>query len=90
MKINPIFKVRDVAGEHVLLLPGDNGGDMSKVVAFNESAFLLWNTLMGQDFQHEDAAHVLLEYYDVDEATAKADATKWIKVLESNCLLLSE
>lgn len=88
MRINPIYKVRDVAGEHVLLLQGKNGGDMTRVVAFNASALLLWNSLSNKDFEKEDAISVLLDNYEVDRAAAEADVDKWIGTLQECNLLM--
>ena len=90
MKINPIYKVRKVAGENIILLQGKTNGDMTRVVAFNESALLMWDTLMGKDFLARDAAQVLLDNYDVEESVAIADAEKWITTLRENGLLLAE
>lgn len=90
MKINPIYKVRKVAGENIILLQGKTNGDMTRVVAFNDSALLMWDSLQGKDFGVLDAANVLLENYDVEPAVANADAQKWIDVLKENSLLLQE
>lgn len=90
MKINPIYKVRSVAGENIILLQGKTSGDMTRVIAFNESALLMWNTLMGKDFSAEDAAKVLLDNYDVAEDLARKDAEGWVALLKENGLLLAE
>lgn len=90
MKINPIYKVRKVAGENIILLQGKSNGDMTRVIAFNESSLLMWNELQGKDFTSDDAAAVLLANYEVEESVAKADAAKWVDTLKENGLLLSE
>lgn len=90
MKINPIFKVRKVAGENIILLQGKNNGDMTRVVAFNESALLMWDSLQGKDFTIDDAVAVLLDNYNVDEATARTDAEKCAQTIRENGLLLPE
>lgn len=90
MKINPLFKVRNVAGENLILLQGKTSGDMTRVVAFNASALLLWNSLYEKDFCLADAVHILLDTYDVDEPTATADADRWVATLRDNGLLLPE
>ncbi|MBR3435961.1 MAG: PqqD family protein [Bacteroidales bacterium] len=90
MKINPIYKVRKIAGENIILLQGKTGGDMTRVVAFNESALLMWDSLQGKDFTVDDAVAVLLDNYDVEEATARADAEKWVETIRENGLLLPE
>ena len=90
MKINPIYKVRNVAGENIVLLQGKMGGDMTRVVGFNDTALLMWNELFGKDFTLDDATRVLTENYDVDEATAAADAERWIENLRESQLLIPE
>lgn len=90
MKINTIYKVRKVAGENIILLQGKTNGDMTRVIAFNDSALLLWESLQGKDFSVQDAANVLLDNYDVDSAVANADAQKWVDTLRENGLLLDE
>ena len=90
MKINPIFKVRKVAGENIILLQGKTNGDMTRVVAFNESALLMWDSLQGKDLTIDDAVAVLLDNYNVDETTARTDAEKWAQTLRENGLLLPE
>jgi hypothetical protein len=90
MKINPIYKVRKVAGENIILLQGKTSGDMTRVVAFNESALLMWDTLQGKDFSVLDATQVLLDNYEVSPDVASADAMKWVETLRENGLLLPE
>ncbi len=90
MKINPIYKVRKVAGENIILLQGKTSGDMTRVVAFNDSALLMWDNLQGKDFSADDAAKVLLDNYDVEESVARTDAQKWVDTLKGNGLLLAE
>ena len=83
MKISEKFKVREMAGEHVIIMPGRCGADMTRILALNDSSLYLWETLRGRDFTTEedfttgDAAALLLERYDVDEATAQRDAEAW-------------
>ena len=55
MKINPNIKIRDVVGEHIVVMPGEAQTDMTRVIALNDSALLLYNALAGRDFELEDA-----------------------------------
>ena len=82
MRINPEYKVREIAGENVVILQGEYGTDMTRIITLNESALLLWNELLGRD-----AADVLIKSYDVEETTALRDAQLWIDKL-SECKLL--
>ena len=88
MKINPSYKVRKVAGENIILLQGKTNGDMTRVIAFNDSALLMWNTLQGKDFTAEDATQVLLDNFEVAPEVAAADAAKWVQTLQENGLLM--
>lgn len=87
MRINHEYKVREIAGENVVILQGRYGADMTRIITLNESALLLWNTLSGREFTVEDAAHVLQQEYTIDVATALRDAQLWIDKL-SECKLL--
>lgn len=87
MRINPEYKVREIAGENVVILQGEYGADMTRIITLNESALLLWNELLGREFTVEDAADVLFKSYDVEETTALRDAQLWIDKL-SECKLL--
>lgn len=77
MKINEKFKVREMAGEHVIIMPGRVGADMTRILALNDSSLYLWERLRGRDFTTEEAAGLLTERYEVDEATALRDAQAW-------------
>ncbi|MCQ2298387.1 MAG: PqqD family protein [Bacteroidales bacterium] len=88
MKINPNYKMREVCGEHIILMQGAKSGDLTRLVSFNESSLLLWEKLYGKDFELADATALLTETYDVDEATAQHDAEQWIETLKSNGIIL--
>ncbi len=78
MKIRQGYKVREIAGENVVIMQGRVGADMTRIITFNDSALLLWNELQGRDFDVEDAVRVLTDNYDVDAAVAERDARAWI------------
>ncbi len=87
MKIKQGYKVRDIAGENVVIMQGKAGADMTRIITFNDSALLLWNELLGRDFGVEDAVRVLTDNYDVDTAVAERDARAWIERL-AECKLV--
>lgn len=87
MKILPKYKVRHVADENIVLVQGSNPGDMTTVVALNETSLYLWNDLYGKDFELADVVSLLTERYDVDEATAEKDASQWVETLKQNAIL---
>ncbi len=87
MKIREEYKVREMAGEHVIIMQGRLGVDMTKIISLNESALYLWNALCGKEFCVDDAARLLTEQYEIDEATAARDAAAWIEKLR-DCNLI--
>ena len=84
MRIKNQYKLRKVAGEDILLIQGQVGGAMSKVIAFNETSVLLWDALKEQDFELPDVAKCLSDNFEVDAATAARDAEDWIQMLSSH------
>lgn len=87
MKFKEGYKVREIAGEHVVIMQGRFGVDMTRVIALNESSLLLWNELQGKEFSAEDVKQVLLDNYEVEEAVAARDAEAWIaKLAECNLI----
>lgn len=87
MKISSRYKVRNVADENIVMIQGRNPGDMTTVIALNESSLFLWNNLSGRDFEIDDVAGLLTSRYDVDLATAKSDAEKWVAILNEHKIL---
>lgn len=81
MKILEKYKVREMAGEHVIVMPGRYGVDMTRIVTLNESSLYLWETLLGRDFTVEEAARLLCDRYGVDPQTAARDAAAWVEKL---------
>lgn len=87
MKINEAYKVREMAGEHVVIMQGRYGADMTRVISLNESSLYLWEALQGREFEVEDAAALLIERYGIDSETASRDAAAWVEKLKA-CKLI--
>jgi len=87
MQIDTSKKIREVAGEHIVIKQADGVADMTQVIGLNETALLLYNELKGSDFQIDDAVRVLTEHYDVDEATARHDVEQWAAEMKQQGLL---
>lgn len=87
MKINDNLKVRTVAGENIVMMQGVDGTDMTRVVALNESALLLFNRLSGCEFEVDGVVRVLTDEYEVNEADARKDAEAWVDEMIKNALV---
>lgn len=81
MKFKEGYKIREIAGEHVVIMQGRFGVDMTRVIALNETSLLLWEKLQGKEFEVETVRDLLLENYEIDEQTATADAQAWVTQL---------
>lgn len=76
MKIKEGFELRSVCGEHLIMASGRENIDFSKVIWLNESAKVMFDAVKGKTFTVQDMADALLNEYEVDAATALADAEK--------------
>ena len=81
MKISEKYKVREMAGEHIIVMPGRYGADMTRVVALNPTSLYLWEQLAGREFDLEEVARLLVAQYEIDPETARTDAEKWVEQL---------
>ena len=88
MRINDKLKVRTVSGENIVIMQDVDGTDMTRVVALNESALLLYNRLIGCTFEVDDVVRLLTDEYEVDEEAARKDAEVWVAEMKKNGLVI--
>ncbi len=81
MKIKEGYKIRNIAGEHVIVSIGTLNVNLTKVVSLNPSSVWLWEQLSGTEFDAGRVADLLTEHYEVERPTALADAETWIAQL---------
>ena len=74
MRTKKGFTLRNVCGENIIVGEGIENIDFSRIISMNESAAYLWNKIQGTDFTVDTLVSLLLEEYEVDEATARDDA----------------
>ena len=83
MKTKKGFNLREVCGEFIIVAEGIENIDFSRIISMNESSAYLWKKIQGIDFDENTLAGLLLEEYEVDEATARSDAKalveKWLE-----------
>lgn len=82
MKIKKQYKVREMAGEHVVIMQGELGSNLTKIISLNESALYLWRAIEGKEFDAVAIANLLAEHYGIDDEVAQRDATRWLDRLE--------
>ena len=79
MKTKEGFKLRDVCGEKIIVAEGIANIDFSRIISMNESSAYLWKNVEEKTFTADDLVKLLLDEYEVDEATAKADVDQLIQ-----------
>ena len=82
MKIKSEYKLREIAGEIIIVNQGTVGIDMTRIISLNDSARELYEHLVDKDFTLDDAAGVLVDIYDIPLLQAQRDAELWIDALK--------
>ena len=82
MKINSNYKIREVAGETIVVNQGTTGMDMTRIISLNTSAKLLYESLSEKVFTLEDAAAVLVSTDGISQEQALKDAQVWVESLQ--------
>jgi len=76
-----------MAGEHVVIMQGRLGSDLTRIISLNDSALYLWQSVEGKEFDVNRVAELLAEHYGIDDQIAERDAARWIDKL-AECGLL--
>lgn len=82
MRINPRYKIREIAGETLVVNQGIANVNMTRIISLNKSAKLLYETFAGKDFSVVEAAAALVERYGINEVRALEDAGRWADLLK--------
>lgn len=87
MRVVPGFVVRQIAGETIAIPAGPAARELSGLLALNGSGQTLFRLL--QTDQTEDSlTQALLDTYEIDEATARADVAEFLEVLRASGVLM--
>lgn len=77
MKINKNMTLREIAGENILV-PGANAVlDLNGLFVVTETGAFIWSVLPEAENEQEIVARIL-EEYEIDEETAKADVSEFL------------
>lgn len=74
--------LRQIAGEYVLIPLGETAMQTQKLICLTESSAMLWN-LLEAGTTEEAMCSALLDTYEVDRETARADTAEFIKTMRS-------
>ena len=83
MKTKNGFRLRTVCGENIIVAEGIKNIDFSRIISMNEPSAFLWQKVQDKEFDEDLLTNLLLEEYEVDEATARRDVEtlvqKWFE-----------
>lgn len=82
MKIVKEFILRDIAGECVLVPTGATTQEFNGLITMSDTAKFIWENMEKAD-SFEELIKMILNEYEIDEETAKADAYQFINQLIS-------
>ena len=80
MKIKNGLKLREVGGVNIVVAVGEMAASFKGVVRLNATGTFLWKQLESDTSESELVAS-LLEKYDVNEETAKADVYAFVSMI---------
>lgn len=83
MKIKEGFTLMKVGIQNIVVAVGDEAQNFNGMIRLNETGEFLWQYLV-RGASMEELVSKMLEEYDIDEATAKADINDFVSSLESN------
>lgn len=87
MRIKPNFKIREIAGENVIIRQAEGPVDITRLLSLNATAVWLYELLSDKDFTIEDVTQLLTDRFDVDPKVASEDAEKWVESLRQAALI---
>lgn len=79
MKIIEGLEMRRLGNDCVVIPESGKLVNFNKMIALNPSAAYLWESVAGKEFTAADLRQLLMDHYEVDEATASADAQKLLE-----------
>jgi hypothetical protein len=86
MKIKSDYVMREVAGTYVVVPTGKASIDFSGMISLNGTGAFLWKQL-AEDKSEQDLLSAMLEEYETEKATARADISEFLKKLKEADLL---
>lgn len=86
MKIKEGFLLRELMGEYIVMPVWENAVAYGGAVALNDVSAFVFKAL-NNPIGYDDILQMILDEYDVDEATARADLDELLEKLNSVNLL---
>ena len=81
MKIKKGFIVRKIGGQNVAVAIGEMSKTFNGMIRLNETGKFLWDAL-SKGAEEDELVSKILEEYEIDEATARADVKAFVEKLK--------
>lgn len=86
MRIKDGYLVREIADSYVVVPVGERVIDFKGMMTLNDTGYFIWNCL-SEDKSFDELLKLMLDEYEVDENTARADLEEFLrKARESGVL----
>ena len=80
MRIHPDFTIQKVGASSYVAVPvGKTSVTFHAMIRLNETGAFLWQKMAERDCTEEDLVAALLEVYEIDAETAKADVHRIVE-----------
>lgn len=86
MKVKTGFLVREIADCHIVVPIGERLIEFKGIMTLNDTGNFLWKCL-SNDISHSQLLNSILDEYEIDEATAKADLDEFLHVARESGVL---
>lgn len=80
MRIPDCYKLRELAGECIVVKQGTSYVDMTRIISLNITA-KLFERMSGHDFTLDETADLLADTFGIGREQALNDATAWADAL---------
>lgn len=87
MRLKKNYKIREIVGEKMLIVQGEQPVDMTKVIVLNSTSEWLWKELVDKDFTIDEVVEMLLQKYNAPLEQVQRDAQRWITSLQNANLI---
>ena len=77
MKISKNYKIREIAGETIVVNQGTANVNMTRIISLNQTAKFLYEQLQDKEFKLEDAAQLLVDTFGITKEVAMKDVAVW-------------
>ena len=83
MKIKSGFLLRKIAGTHVVVPIGERVIEFKGMMTLNDHGLFVWDMLQNE-CSFDEILSSILDDYDIDEETAKADLEEFLALVRKN------